>query len=163
MHRQGRAGCCPVVLVGTASTARMQHHTHHSWVFPSTRFMLSSRLRSRFFLSLRFAYRRHFHVIIMFSVSRFVCLRVFCVVISLTSFMLSSCLRSLFQFFILVFHVISAMASTLMSPRQFILCDHCCVFMWGKKWFKLLFHGIAQVELCRDSALIPFSSGYARS
>ena len=28
-------------------------------------------------LSLRFAYRRHFHVIIMLSVSRFVCLRVF--------------------------------------------------------------------------------------
>ena len=103
------------------------------------------------------------HVIIMFSVSRFVCLRVFCVVISLTSFMLSSCLRSLFQFCILVFHVVSAMASTLMSPRQFTLCDHCCVFMWGKKWVKLLFHGIAQVELCRDSALMPFSSGYARS
>ena len=39
--------------------------------------MLSSRLRSRFFLSFRFAYRRHFHVIIMLSVSRFVCLRVF--------------------------------------------------------------------------------------
>ena len=39
--------------------------------------MLSSRLRSRFFLSLRFAYRRHFHVIIMLPVSRFVCLRVF--------------------------------------------------------------------------------------
>ena len=77
LHRQGRAGCCPVVLVGTASTARMQHHTHHSWVFPSTRFMLSSRLRSRFFLSLRFAYRRHFHVVIMLPVSRFVCLRVF--------------------------------------------------------------------------------------
>ena len=89
----------------------------HSWVFSSTSFMLSSCSHSRCVLSLRFAYRRHFHVIIMFSVSRFVCLRVFCVVISLTSFMLSSCLRSLFQFCILVFHVVSAMASTLMSPR----------------------------------------------
>ena len=79
--------------------------------------------------------------------------------------MLSSCLRGRFSFSfcVLMFHVVSAMASTLMSPRQFTLCDHCCVFMWGKKWFKLLFHGIAQVELCRDSALIPFSSGYARS
>ena len=40
---------------------------------------------------------------------------------------------------------------------------YCCVFMWDKKLGKLLLRGIAQVELCRDSALIPFSSGYARS
>ena len=34
--------------------------------------------------------------------------------------------------------------------------------MWDKKLGKLLLRGIAQVELCRDSVLIPFS-GYARS
>ena len=116
-------------------------------------------------LSLCFAYRRHVHVIIMFSVSRFACLfACFLPLLFLASFMLSSCLRGRFSFSfcVLMFHVVSAMASTLMSPRQFTLCDHCCVFMWGKKWVKLLFHGIVQVELCRDSALIPFSSGYAR-
>ena len=29
--------------------------------------------------------------------------------------------------------------------------------MWDKKLGKLLLRGIAQVELCRDSVLIPFS------
>ena len=53
--------------------------------------MLSSRLRSRFFLSLRFAYRRHVYVIIMFSVSRFVCLRVF-------SFVILGQLHAIFMF-----------------------------------------------------------------
>ena len=115
-------------------------------------------------LSLRFVYRRHVHVIIMFSVSRFVCLRVFFLVI----FWPASCYLHVcvvdfhFSFCVLMFHVVSAMASTLMSPRQFTLCGHCCVFMWGKRWVGSLFHGIAQVELCRDSVLIPFS-GYARS
>ena len=48
------------------------------------------------------------------------------------------------------------------AETALILYDHCCVFMWDKKLGKLL-RGIAQVELCRDSALIPFSSGYARN
>ena len=55
-------------------------------------------------LSLRFVYRRHVHVIIMFSVSRFVCLRVFSLLF-LASFMLSSCLRGRFSFQFLCFNV----------------------------------------------------------
>ena len=42
-------------------------------------------------LSLRFAHRRHVHVIIMFSVSRFVCLRVF-------SFVIFGQLHAIFMF-----------------------------------------------------------------
>ena len=41
--------------------------------------------------SFRFAYRRHVHVIIMFSVSRFVCLRVF-------SFVILGQLHAIFMF-----------------------------------------------------------------
>ena len=103
------------------------------------------------------------HVIIMFSVSRFVCLRVFCVVISLTSFMLSSCLRSLFSF--LHFCVSCCICDGIhadVAETALILYDHCCVFMWDKKFGKLLLRGIAQVELCRDSVLIPFSFGLSK-
>ena len=115
-HRQGRAGCYPVMLMGTTS---QQDAAPCTVTVGSFRRLASCYLHVCTVVSFFFTFclSASAHVIIMFSVSRFVCLRVFCVVISLTSFMLSSCLRSLFQFCILVFHVVSAMASTLMSPR----------------------------------------------
>ena len=114
-HRQGRAGCYPVMLMGTTSQQDAAPCTV-SWVFSSTSVMLSSCLHSRFVLSLHFAYRLQLKLSSCLQ-SAILCVCVLFVVISLTSFMLSSCLRSLFQFCILVFHVVSAMASTLMSPR----------------------------------------------
>ena len=161
-HRQGRAGCYPVMLMGTTSQQD---------VAPCTVTVGCFRRLALCYLHVRTVVVFTFCLSASCSCDHHVFSQQFCLfacffpLLFLASFMLSSCLRGRFSFSfcVLMFHVVSAMASTLMSPRQFTLCDHCCVFMWGKKWVKLLFHGIAQVELCRDSALIPFSSGYARS
>ena len=118
----GQGGVLPGHVDGHHITAGCSTMHRHSWVFSSTSVMLSSCLHSRFVLSLHFAYRLQLMLSSCFQ-SAVLCVCVFfCVVISLTSFMLSSCLRSLFQFCILVFHVVSAMASTLMSPRRFEFC-----------------------------------------
>ena len=103
-------------------------------------------------------------MIIMCSVSRFVCLRVF-------SFVIFGQLHAIFMFawsiFIqfLCFNVSCCICDGIhadVAETALILYDHYCVFMWDKKFGKLLLRGIAQVELCRDSVLIPFSFGLSK-
>ena len=117
LHRQGRAGCYPVMLMGTTLQQDVAPCTVTAGSFRrlASCYLHVCTVVSFCLYILLIGFSSCYHHV--FS-QPFLCVCVsFCVVISLTSFMLSSCLRSLFQFCILVFHVVSAMASTLMSPR----------------------------------------------
>ena len=116
--------------------------------------MLSSRLRSRFFLSLRFAYRRHFHVIIMLSVSRFVCLRVFtfnvsvCICGGIHADVIETVLLFSEAVFTYVVHQIVVWCFTLLFIRLSSGALHFNSFAL------MASH---RVELCRESAVTPCS------
>ena len=75
-HRQGRAGCYPVMLMGTTS---QQDAAPCTVTVGSFRRLASCYLHVCTVVSFFFTFclSASAHVIIMFSVSRFVCLRVF--------------------------------------------------------------------------------------
>ena len=136
-HRQGRAGCYPVMLMGTTSQQDAA---------PCTVTVGCFRRLASCYLHVALSFHVSYRLQLMLSAVLCVCV----------------CFALLF-----VLHFISCCICdgihADVAETALILYDHCCVFMWDKKLDKLLLRGIAQVELCRDSALIPFSSGYARS